>query len=406
MRPIDPAFGEVVFTTNHTGYQETFTDPSYIGQIVVMTAPMIGNYGINSFDQESQRPQIAGVVVRELARTASSWRATGGLGDWLDGSGVPVLEGVDTRRLTRHIRERGDHRTRLEPRVPVGLPPCRSAPERPVLRHGSCECDTITMKPIHLAFLVLTMVFAAGMVSPATSADEALQPPIADAEQEASDDYDPWQRFNEKMFSFNHDILDRYLLKPVATGWGKILPDVGKRGLDRAFDNLGMPKRLVNNLLQGRVRGAGRELARFGVNTTVGVVGFLDVARGQLHIEKSEADTGQTLGVYGFGPGPYLVLPTLPPLTVRDGIGYGVDGVLDPFGYATPFLAAMGMSIVKQVNERALNLDVFQDVEDSVLDLYSAVRNGYLQKRRRSIEEADAARQAEWHPPSQAVAAR
>src|SRR5438046_7172735 len=211
------------------------------------------------------------------------------------------------------------------------------------------------MKPIHLAFLVLTMVFAAGRASPATSTDEALPPPIADAEQDVSDDYDPWQRFNEKMFSFNHAVLDRYLLKPVATGWGKILPDVGKRGLDRAFDNLGMPKRLVNNLLQGRVRGAGRELARFGVNTTVGVVGLLDVARAQLHIEKRDADTGQTLGVYGFGPGPYLVLPTLPPLTVRDGIGYGVDGVLDPFGYATPFLAAMGMSIVKQVNERALN---------------------------------------------------
>jgi phospholipid-binding lipoprotein MlaA len=167
-----------------------------------------------------------------------------------------------------------------------------------------------------------------------------------------------------------------------------------------------MPKRLVNNLLQGRFRGAGRELARFGVNTTVGLVGFLDVARAQLHIEKSDADTGQTLGVYGFGPGPYLVLPTLAPLTVRDGIGYGVDGVLDPFGYLTPFLAAAGMSIVKQVNERSLNLQVFQDVEDSVLDLYSAVRNGYLQKRRRSIEEADAARQAEWHPPSRAVAAR
>src|SRR5437867_11977897 len=119
------------------------------------------------------------------------------------------------------------------------------------------------MRP--LAILVLTMVFAAGMVSPATSADEALQPPIADAEQEASDDYDPWQRFNEKMFSFNHDILDRYLLKPVATGWGKILPDVGKRELDRAFDNRGLPKRLVTNLLQVRVSGAGRELARFGV---------------------------------------------------------------------------------------------------------------------------------------------
>jgi len=256
-----------------------------------------------------------------------------------------------------------------------------------------------------LAILVLTIVFAARMASPATSADEVLQP-IADAETNSPDDYDPWQGFNEKMFFFNHDILDRYLLKPVATGWSKVLPDCGKRGLDRAFDNLGMPKRLVNNLLQGRFRGAGREVARFGVNTTVGIVGFLDVARAQLHIEKSDADTGQTLGVYGFGPGPYLVLPTLAPLTVRDGIGYGVDGLMDPFGYVTPFLATTGMSIVKQVNERSLNLEVFQDVEDSVLDLYSAVRNGYLQRRRRWIEEADAARQAEWHPPSRAVAAR
>src|SRR5207245_9126949 len=260
------------------------------------------------------------------------------------------------------------------------------------------------MRP--LAILVLTMVLAAGIASPATSADDDLHPPIADAEQDVSDDYDTLQRFNEKMFFFNHDILDRYVLKPVATGWGKVLPDVGKRGLDRAFDNLGMPKRLVNNLLQGRSRGAGRELARVGVNTTVGVVGFLDVARAQLHIEKSDADTGQTLGLYGFGQGPYLVLPTLRPLTVRDGIGYGVDGVLDPFGYLMPFFATAGISMVKQVNERSLNLQVFQDVEDSVLDLYSAVRNGYLQRRSRSIEEADAARQAEWHPPSPAVAGR
>lgn len=217
----------------------------------------------------------------------------------------------------------------------------------------------------------------------------------------ASDDYDPWRSFNEKMFFFNHDVLDRYLLKPVAKGWNKALPDVAKRALDRAFDNLGMPKRLVNNLLQRRFAGAGRELARFGVNTTVGVVGFVDVAKTALHIEKSDADTGQTLGVYGFGPGPYLVLPTLQPLTVRDGIGYGVDGVLDPFGYLfVPFFATTAISVVKQVNERSLNLEVFQDVEDSVLDLYSAVRNGYLQRRQRSVEDAIAARHTEPRPPS------
>jgi carbamoyl-phosphate synthase small subunit len=106
-RSMPPAFGEVVFTTNLSGYQETFTDPSYLGQIVVMTAPMIGNYGVNPEDQESETPKVAGVVVRELSRRASSWRASRSLGDWLTEHRVPVIESVDTRRLTRHIRERG-----------------------------------------------------------------------------------------------------------------------------------------------------------------------------------------------------------------------------------------------------------------------------------------------------------
>jgi carbamoyl-phosphate synthase small subunit len=98
---------EVVFTTNMTGYQEVFTDPSYRGQIVVMTSPMIGNYGINTQDPESARPQVAGVVVRELSRHYSNWRAEGDLASWLGAAGVPLLEGVDTRQLTRHLRSAG-----------------------------------------------------------------------------------------------------------------------------------------------------------------------------------------------------------------------------------------------------------------------------------------------------------
>lgn len=98
---------EVVFTTNMTGYQEVFTDPSYRGQIVVMTAPMIGNYGINPEDPESERPQVAGVVMRELSRSYSNWRAKGNLSEWLGGAQVPMLEGVDTRQLTRHLRSQG-----------------------------------------------------------------------------------------------------------------------------------------------------------------------------------------------------------------------------------------------------------------------------------------------------------
>jgi carbamoyl-phosphate synthase small subunit len=106
--PIEaPAVAEVVFTTSMSGYQETFTDPSYRGQIVVMTSAMIGNYGVNSEDPESSRPQIAGVIVRELSESYSNWRAEEGLGAWLTKAKVPVLSEVDTRRLTRHLRTVG-----------------------------------------------------------------------------------------------------------------------------------------------------------------------------------------------------------------------------------------------------------------------------------------------------------
>ncbi|MEO5817714.1 MAG: glutamine-hydrolyzing carbamoyl-phosphate synthase small subunit [Gemmatimonadaceae bacterium] len=98
---------EVVFTTNMSGYQEVFTDPSYRGQIVVMTAPMIGNYGVNPADPESGEAQVAGVVVREMARTYSNWRAEGDLASYLEAAQIPVLEGIDTRRLTRHLRTAG-----------------------------------------------------------------------------------------------------------------------------------------------------------------------------------------------------------------------------------------------------------------------------------------------------------
>lgn len=102
-----PAVAEVVFTTNMTGYQEVFTDPSYRGQIVVMTAPQIGNYGVNAEDPESGAPQVAGVVVRELSSSYSNWRASGSLAAWLEASQVPIIQDVDTRRLTRHLRSVG-----------------------------------------------------------------------------------------------------------------------------------------------------------------------------------------------------------------------------------------------------------------------------------------------------------
>jgi carbamoyl-phosphate synthase small subunit len=102
--------GEVVFNTALAGYQEVLTDPSYSGQIVTMTYPQIGNYGINPEDVESDRPQVAGFVVREISSVASSWRSSGDLDRWLAGFGIVGIAGIDTRALTRHLRTRGAQR--------------------------------------------------------------------------------------------------------------------------------------------------------------------------------------------------------------------------------------------------------------------------------------------------------
>jgi carbamoyl-phosphate synthase small subunit len=99
--------GEAVFNTSMTGYQEILTDPSYAGQVVVMTSPHIGNYGVTGLDEQSSSPAVSGLVVRSLSRRDSNWRSEGSVGDYLDRHGVVAIADVDTRRLTRHLRDRG-----------------------------------------------------------------------------------------------------------------------------------------------------------------------------------------------------------------------------------------------------------------------------------------------------------
>ena len=101
------ACGEVCFNTSMTGYQEILTDPSYRGQIVTMTYPLIGNYGVNALDMESWRPHASGFVIRELSPVVSNWRADWSLGDYLAKNNIPGIQGIDTRALTKKLRVRG-----------------------------------------------------------------------------------------------------------------------------------------------------------------------------------------------------------------------------------------------------------------------------------------------------------
>ena len=240
---------------------------------------------------------------------------------------------------------------------------------------------------VSLALLIAMGIGSFANVGSVSAAESRSALEAADGSMGEEDlDLDPWEPFNDSNFRFNRQ-LDRFVLKPVATGYDAVLPDPVQRSIRNALDNLAVVRRLVNNLLQLKLGGAVREVARFTINSTFGFAGLFDMAKDGFGIEQSDEDTGQTLGVYGVGPGPYLVLPFLPVMTVRDGIGLAADGAMNPLNYFIPFGATAGIYGTDVVNERSLNLEKFERVEETVVDLYSAVRNAYLQRREAAIKE-------------------
>ena len=192
-----------------------------------------------------------------------------------------------------------------------------------------------------------------------------------------TEDYDPWEPFNEKIFMLNC-AADRYVLRPVAKAYNDLVLDGERDAIHNMLDNVAMPKRFINSLLQGKFNGAGRELARFLINSVLGLAGMADVAKYQFHIQRSDEDGGKTLAHYGVGAGPYLVLPLLPPLTVRDGIGYVLN--MDPINFFVPLLAVFSKGTGDMINGRAATLQV-DGGQDVTLDHYAAARNTYLTRR-------------------------
>ena len=237
-----------------------------------------------------------------------------------------------------------------------------------------------------------------------TPPDEPLDP-FARAEEGAGEEYDPLEPMNTSIFEFNRQV-DRFVLKPVAKGYNFVMPDLVQVGISNIFYNLRFAPRFLNNVFQGKVKGASIEVGRFLVNSTVGLGGFFDVAK-RVNLVTPEEDLGQTLGFYGVKPGPYLVLPLLPPFTVRDFVGYVGDIFLNPINWmvvpiievdgipsviahknrTTTSIIQIGARVGEIINERSRNLETYQGVEEATLDLYSAVRNGYLQKRAQAIRE-------------------
>lgn len=197
---------------------------------------------------------------------------------------------------------------------------------------------------------------------------------------------DPLEGFNRTMFSFN-DTVDKVALKPAAQAYDAVVPNPVQRGVGNFFGNIGDLWSSVNQLLQGRIEQGVSTFMRVAINTTFGLGGVLDVAT-EARLPREKSDFGQTLGKWGVGSGPYVVLPFFGPSTLRDTAGMPVDLYGDLWTYKRPTRWRNVGTVVRIVDRRAQLLDASTLLEDAALDKYDFVRDAYLQRRQSQINGA------------------
>lgn len=217
------------------------------------------------------------------------------------------------------------------------------------------------------AMLVLLMLGGCASNQSVNSAEQA---------QEYNDPKDPLESFNRTMWDFNYEVLDEYVLRPATVVYVDYMPGFARTGLMNMALNLEEPSNTVNNLLQGKLEGTFTSLGRFLLNTTVGLLGTIDVAS-ELGLARQEEEFGEVLGKWGAGTGPYLMLPALGPNDVRSGVGDLVDNAYFPIEGLNFYFAFLRTGI-KALEARASLIQQERQLEEA-LDPYSFVKNAYFQ---------------------------
>src|SRR5262245_11832027 len=220
---------------------------------------------------------------------------------------------------------------------------------------------------------------------PCAATEEAPPPPESPPPSHHAGD--PIEKVNRGIFKFN-DAVDTWVLVPVAKGWHWILPDPVEHAVGHFFDNLRFPVVFLNDMLQGKVVHGAGDVGRFAVNTTIGVAGFFDFAT-RFGLPAHDEDFGQTLGVWGVPPGPYLVLPFLGPSDLRDTGGLAVDSASVPQVYFVEWFYLAGSRVLEVVNTRAAYLDEVERAKREAFDYYEFVRDAYLQRRRALVNDSE-----------------
>jgi phospholipid-binding lipoprotein MlaA len=202
---------------------------------------------------------------------------------------------------------------------------------------------------------------------------------------------DPFEPVNRAVFAFN-ETTDEYVLQPVARGYRSLVPEFLRTGVSNMFSNLEDVWTGVNNLLQGKVNDGAVDFARFTWNTTIGLLGFFDVSTA-MNLPKHNEDFGQTLGRWGVGTGPYLVLPIFGPSNFRDGVGFSVDSFADYVRNLDHVPTRNSLYATRAVNTRANLLDAGKVLDEAALDKYRFLRDAYLQRRQNLVYDGSPPRE-------------
>lgn len=234
----------------------------------------------------------------------------------------------------------------------------------------------------HLRTALAVLLLACALPAAAQDDDEDFFVFDEEEDPDAPEFDDPFEGFNRAMFGFN-DKAYRYVLKPVARGL-RIVPVPVRTSVSNVFNNLGAPISAASALLQGDLRNTGSELGRFGINSTLGILGLFDPATA-MGLRQDEEDLGQTLARWGVGSGPYLVLPVLGASTLRDGVGIIATNTFNPVfdGWARGEI--VGYRLTEAEIALSLDQDSYEALYDSALDPYVFFRSAWLQNRAGAI---------------------
>jgi phospholipid-binding lipoprotein MlaA len=209
------------------------------------------------------------------------------------------------------------------------------------------------------------------------------------ASTHAKNPADPLESFNRGMYQFN-DALDKAIIKPVAQGYGAVMPTPGKIIVNNFFSNLDDLIVTINDLLQFKFTQAASDGSRFLFNTTFGIFGLLDVAD---RLEKHNEDFGQTLGYWGVGNGPYIVLPIFGPSTLRDGIGLIADNRPSKLRRIDHMRTRNQMFVSKAISHREQILDQEKVLDEAAIDRYEFIRDAYLLRRKSLVYDGNPPRE-------------